>query len=101
MDNAINEMATKSLRTLCIGYKKLGAHDDLESKDEKGVFDAEKRDFIVLAIIGVQDIPRPEVPHAIAQCHKAGIKVRMVTGDNIVTAKAIAKDVGIITNASE
>ena len=49
-----------------------------------------------MAIIGVQDIPRPEVPHAIAQCHKAGIKVRMVTGDYIVTAKAIAKDVGII-----
>jgi magnesium-transporting ATPase (P-type) len=84
-------MANKSLRTLCIGYKKLGAHDDLETKDDKGVFDAEKRDFIVLAIIGVQDIPRPEVPHAIQQCHKAGIKVRMVTGDNIVTARAIAK----------
>lgn len=49
-----------------------------------------------MAIIGVQDIPRPEVPHAIAQCHKAGIKVRMVTGDNIITARAIAKDVGII-----
>ena len=49
-----------------------------------------------MAIIGVQDIPRPEVPHAIAQCHTAGIKVRMVTGDNIVTARAIAKEVGIL-----
>lgn len=100
MENAILEMANKSLRTLCLGYKKLGPHDDLETKDSKGVFDAEKKDFIVLAIIGVQDIPRPEVPAAIAQCHKAGIKVRMVTGDNIVTARAIAKDVGIITNSS-
>ena len=89
-------MASKSLRKLSIGYKKLGAHDDLENKDDKGIFNAEKKDFIVLAIIGIQDIARPEVPHAIAQCHKAGIKVRMVTGDNIVTAKAIAKDVGII-----
>jgi P-type E1-E2 ATPase len=44
----------------------------------------------------VRDIPRKEVPAAIAKCHKAGIKVRMVTGDNIITAKAIAKDVGII-----
>lgn len=52
-------MANKSLRTLCIGYKKLGPHDDLETKDEKGVFVAEKKDFIVLAIIGVQDIARP------------------------------------------
>jgi Ca2+ transporting ATPase len=89
-------MANKSLRTLCIGYKKLTAHDDLETKDSKGIFDVEQKDFIVLAIIGVQDIPRPEVPHAIAQCHTAGIKVRMVTGDNLITAKAIAKDVGIL-----
>jgi P-type E1-E2 ATPase len=37
------------------------------------------------------------VPDAIKKCHKAGITVRMVTGDNIVTARAIAKDVGIIT----
>jgi Ca2+ transporting ATPase len=89
-------MANKSLRTLCIGYKKLSAHDDLETKDSKGIFDVEQKGFIVLAIIGVQDIPRPEVPHAIAQCHTAGIKVRMVTGDNLITAKAIAKEVGIL-----
>jgi P-type Ca2+ transporter type 2B len=94
-------MANKSLRTLCIGYKKLTAHDDLETKDSKGIFDVEQKDFIVLAIIGVQDIPRPEVPHAIAQCHTAGIKVRMVTGDNLITAKAIAKDVGILTGKED
>jgi len=50
----------------------------------------------LIAIVGVRDIPRKEVPSAIEKCHKAGIKVRMVTGDNIVTAKAIARDVGII-----
>lgn len=38
MESGILEMASKSLRTLCIGYKKLGAYDDLESKDEKGIF---------------------------------------------------------------
>lgn len=59
MENSILEMANKSLRTLCIGYKKLGPLDDLETKDDKGVFNVEKKDFIVLAIIGVQDIPRP------------------------------------------
>lgn len=51
--------------------------------------------------MGVRDIPRYEVPGAIAQCHKAGIKVRMVTGDNIITAKAIAKDVGIIKEGDD
>jgi P-type E1-E2 ATPase len=50
----------------------------------------------LITIFGVRDIPRKEVPGAIIKCHKAGIKVRMVTGDNIITARAIAKDVGII-----
>jgi Ca2+ transporting ATPase len=44
----------------------------------------------------VKDIPRPEVPRAIESCKHAGIRVRMVTGDNIVTARAIAREVGII-----
>jgi P-type E1-E2 ATPase len=52
--------------------------------------------MILLAVLGVRDIPRKEVPDAIMKCHKAGITVRMVTGDNIITAKAIAKDIGII-----
>lgn len=50
----------------------------------------------MLCIIGVRDIPRKEVEEAISKCHKAGIKVRMVTGDNIITATAIAKDIGIV-----
>ena len=41
--------------------------------------------------MGVRDIPRPEVPSAIEICHQAGIIVRMVTGDNLITARAIAK----------
>lgn len=89
-------MAEQSLRTLCLGYKKLSAHDDLEKKDQKGVYGCEKEHIVLLAIIGVKDIPRKEVPDAIKKCHRAGITVRMVTGDNIITAKAIAKDVGII-----
>lgn len=43
-----------------------------------------------MAIIGVKDIPRPEVPDAIKKCKIAGITIRMVTGDNLLTAKAIA-----------
>jgi P-type E1-E2 ATPase len=38
------------------------------------------------------------VPDSIKQCHKAGITVRMVTGDNIITAKAIAKEIGLVSN---
>lgn len=89
-------MAESSLRTLCLAYKEIKKEHNLEIKDQKGVYDIETRDFIMLCIIGVRDIPRKEVEEAIGKCHKAGIKVRMVTGDNIITATAIAKDIGII-----
>lgn len=84
-----------------MGYKKLSAHDNLETKDNKGIFACEKENIVLLAIIGVRDVPRKEVPDAIKRCHGAGITIRMVTGDNIITAKAIAKDVGIIEEDKE
>lgn len=49
-----------------------------------------------IAIIGIQDPVRPEVPAAIERCQKAGITVRMVTGDNINTARSIATSCGIL-----
>ena len=49
-----------------------------------------------LGILGVRDIHRPEVPEAIRKCKIAGITIRMVTGDNLLTAKAIAEEIGII-----
>lgn len=55
----------------------------------------------MLALLGVKDVARPEVPSAIEKCYKAGIRVKMVTGDNIVTARAIAREVGIIRADSE
>ena len=89
-------MAEGSLRTIGVAYKKLGAHDDIESKDKRGIYEVEKDNLTILGILGVMDLERPEVPGAIEKCHKAGIIVRMVTGDNIVTAKAIARKVGIL-----
>ena len=96
MEEAIVSMAEKSLRTLCFAYKRLSNDDNLEAKDDRGIFNVEKNDLIVIALLGVKDIARQEVPGAIAKCHKAGIKVRMVTGDNIITARAIATEVGIL-----
>lgn len=91
MDKAIIGMASKSLRTLCLAYKVLRPTSDLDSKDEKGVFEIEKSELICLGIIGVKDVPREEVPDAIQKCKIAGITIRMVTGDNLITAKAIAQ----------
>ncbi|VDM92814.1 unnamed protein product [Litomosoides sigmodontis] len=53
-------------------------------------------DLTAIAIVGIQDPVRPEVPEAIAKCQRAGITIRMVTGDNINTARSIATSCGIL-----
>lgn len=50
----------------------------------------------MIALLGIKDILRQEVPGAIANCKAAGVRVRMVTGDNLMTARAIAIECGII-----
>ena len=52
----------------------------------------------LIGILGIYDVIRSEVPDAVSTCHGAGIMVRMITGDNIVTAQAIAEKCGIIKN---
>ena len=69
-------------------------------------FDPEKQNFPLsglrfLGLISMTDPPRAAVPDAVAKCRSAGIKVIMVTGDHPVTAKAIAKSVGIISEGNE
>jgi Ca2+ transporting ATPase len=74
---------------------------DLETKDNKGVFEIEKSSLTLLCIFGIKDVLRQEVPESVRICRKAGIKVRMVTGDNKLTARAIAKECGIIESGNE
>lgn len=50
----------------------------------------------MIALLGIKDILRQEVPGAIQKCKEAGVRVRMVTGDNLLTARAIALECGII-----
>ena len=94
-------MANSALRTLCIAYKEIGERDDLVTQDDKGVFDIEKNNLIMIGVLGIKDILRQEVPRAVSLCKLAGIKVRMVTGDNKLTARAIAKECGIIEPGNE
>ena len=55
----------------------------------------------MISIAGIKDIIREEVPLAVSQCFHAGVRVRMVTGDNKVTAIAIAKECGILYDGEE
>lgn len=95
VEKAIEDMAKQALRTIVIAYKDVNG-EDTTSKDDFGVYNCEKKDLILMGVLGIKDILRKEVPDAIKSCKKAGIKVRMVTGDNKITARAIAIECGLI-----
>ncbi|KAL3672104.1 hypothetical protein V7S43_002768 [Phytophthora oleae] len=88
----IEKYASQAYRTLCLAYRDLDvpAEDTVNWSDE----DVEKN-LTCVAIVGIEDPVRPEVPGAIQKCYRAGITVRMVTGDNITTARSIASKCGI------
>jgi Ca2+ transporting ATPase len=91
LNATIDSFSKQGLRTLCI------ARRDLPAKVNQDDVDAVEKDLTVVCLVGIEDPLREEVPGAIADCQRAGIVVRMVTGDNIETARAIALKCGIIT----
>uniref|UniRef100_M4BDL8 Calcium-transporting ATPase n=1 Tax=Hyaloperonospora arabidopsidis (strain Emoy2) TaxID=559515 RepID=M4BDL8_HYAAE len=93
-EEVIEKYATQAYRTLCLAYRDLDvpAEETNDWSDE----DLEKN-LTCVAIVGIEDPVRPEVPNAIKMCSTAGITVRMVTGDNITTARSIASKCGITT----
>ena len=95
LDDAITRYAEQSLRTIGLAFK-YTENPDLTTKNDKGVLKEEESGFTLMAIAGIKDIIREEVPGAVAACHAAGITVKMVTGDNKITARAIAKECNII-----
>ncbi|XP_006900005.1 PREDICTED: plasma membrane calcium-transporting ATPase 3 isoform X4 [Elephantulus edwardii] len=88
----IEPMACDGLRTICIAYRDFSAVQEPEWDNENEVV----ADLTCIAVVGIEDPVRPEVPEAIRKCQRAGITVRMVTGDNINTARAIAVKCGIL-----
>jgi Ca2+-transporting ATPase len=88
----VTVFAKDSLRTMLIAYRDLGNEMKEEYKDAKNV----ECDLTIIAIVGIQDPLRPEVIQAVKNCRTAGVVVRMVTGDFIETARAIAKECGIL-----
>ncbi|KAI8562324.1 hypothetical protein RHMOL_Rhmol03G0028100 [Rhododendron molle] len=87
--NVITSFACEALRTLCLAYKDIDDGFDGESIPDSG--------YTLVAVVGIKDPVRPGVRKAVETCLAAGITIRMVTGDNINTAKAIARECGILT----
>lgn len=83
---ANGNMASNALRVLGIAVKR----NNLENKNEI------EKDMIFVGLVGMIDPPRPEVIGAVKTCRKAGMKPIMITGDHIITASAIAKEIGIL-----
>ncbi|XP_069084907.1 plasma membrane calcium-transporting ATPase 1 isoform X1 [Pleurodeles waltl] len=94
----IEPMASEGLRTICLAYRDfpVGEHEP-EWDNETEILTG----LTCIAVVGIEDPVRPEVPDAIRKCQRAGITVRMVTGDNINTARAIATKCGILHPGEE
>jgi len=87
---SVNEaFAKKALRVLAIAYRSL----DAGGKDY--VIDEVERDVTFLGLVGMTDPPRDGVQEAITQCHTAGIKTFIMTGDHAITAQAIGQEIGL------
>ncbi len=90
IENQNNKMADEALRVLAIAYL------DIPNLPSKIDTETVEKNLIFIGLIGMIDPPREGVKEAVATCKKAGIKTVMITGDHIITAKAIAKDLGIL-----
>ena len=88
IENANLEFSKNGLRVLCVCERDVPTLD-ITTNDENG--------YILLGLIAMQDPPRPESKAAVAKCKSAGITPIMITGDHLITASAIAKEIGILT----
>jgi magnesium-transporting ATPase (P-type) len=90
----VEEMAEQAIRPLALCYR-------MQSPDEAAAFNNEdatgaERDLTLLAIVGMMDPLRDDVPEAVRACEQAGIEVKMITGDHPLTAHAIAQRIGML-----
>lgn len=84
------QMSNSALRVLAVAYKEIDS-SPAEVKPEEL-----EKDLIFMGLVGMIDPPRPEAAEAVKVCRKAGIRPVMITGDHVITASAIARQLGIM-----
>jgi len=92
IDSANEQMANTGLRVLAVAWTDLQARDF----EPNGDLFKHVKDLVFTGLVGLMDPPRPEAREAIALCHEAGISIKMITGDQKITASAIARELGIV-----
>lgn len=90
--NALDTLAIKGMRVMALAQK--NAPDNNQALSHSFI----ESQLTLIALVGISDPPRPEAIESIRLCHAAGIKVKMITGDNPVTASAIGKELGLNAN---
>lgn len=88
------KLASQGLRVLCIAHKSFSSPISAQTADRESA----EADLHFVGLVGLYDPPRTETAGAVKQCQIAGITIHMLTGDHILTATSIAKDVGILPN---
>ena len=96
LDGAVSRMADSALRTLCIAHRDFASEAQLP--DDWLANPPDYEGLVVDAVVGIIDPLRADVKDAVRTAQGAGVTVRMVTGDNIRTARAIARQCGILTD---
>jgi len=102
LTRTIDTYATKSLRTIAIAYRDFRYWPPFEAKTmpddpKEAIFEDVFQEMVFLGVVGIRDPVRLGVKKAVAQCQHAGVCVRMVTGDSVKTAIAVAQECGIYT----
>ncbi|PQP94192.1 putative calcium-transporting ATPase 13 plasma membrane-type [Prunus yedoensis var. nudiflora] len=92
-EQTIQGMAASSLRCIAFAHKQV---QDYKHSDEKIHEKLEDSGLILLGLVGLKDPCRPGVREAVEACQFAGVQVKLITGDNVFTAKAIATECGIL-----
>ncbi len=89
------KMSENALRVLAVGYK------EVDSVPQNPTSEELENGLTFMGLVGMIDPPRPEAKAAVEVCRKAGIKPVMITGDHVVTASAIARELGILEDGDK
>jgi len=90
VNGVTDDLARAGLRVLAVAERRLPAY---LAGDEAGEIE---RDLTLLGLVAMMDPPRPEVIEAVSRCHRAGIRIIMITGDYALTAESVARRIGIL-----